>query len=224
MKKELKGELTIDERFIADAVAEEIIEQDDKEKKRFLIFLLIFIICLIFLISSISFAMFGHHHSGSHDNVIDTGSVLFSFNEGSNYIEILNAYPISDQIGKNYSGDKQYFDFSVSVGFSKKVKNKNLNYEVSLIPLNNNTLDDKYIRVYLTKNGKDISINEKIVNNFSDLDKSIKYKNGKVLITENVKKNTINNYRLRLWLSDKYEVTNKSLVFKCKVAIATYEE
>lgn len=224
MKKEQKGELNIEERVLADEVADGLINEDNKEKRKFLIFLLIFIICLTFLISSVSFAIISTYHSGSHDNVINANSVLFSFTEDSNHIKILNAYPTSDEIGKSYNGHNQYFDFSVSVGFSKKSKDKNLKYEVSLIPLSGNTLDSKYIRVYLTENNREVSIKQNTVNNFSDLDKSSKFNNGRILVIKKVTDNTVSNYRLRLWLSDQYQITGKSQVFKCKVAVATHKD
>ncbi len=221
MKKEQKGELDLASREVADIVADEILKNDDKSNRRFLIFLLIFIILLSFLISSISFAIFNSYDSGSN-NTINAGSVLFSFNEGSNYIEILDAYPTSDNVGKSFSKDKEYFDFTVSVGYSKKSRKDKLNYEVTLIPMKENTLSSKYIRVYLTENNKEVIINKNAVNNFSDLENSKIYPTGKVLIRKKANKNMINDYRLRLWLSDKYELSDKSLEFKCKVAVSTY--
>lgn len=223
MEKEKKGELIKEERVIADEVADTILSHNDNEKRKFLVLLLIFIVCLTFLVSSISFAIISSYHSGSHNNIIESGSVLFSFSENSNYIEIHDAYPVSDYVGKSYTGHNQYLDFSVSVGFSKKVKNKNLQYEISLIPLSGNTLDSRYIRVYLTENNSDVLVGDNIINNFSDLENSSRFENGKVLLTRTVKGDSINNYRLRLWLSEQYEVSDKSEIFKCKVAVSTYK-
>lgn len=222
MKKEQKGELSLENRKVADKVADEILNGNFKSDKRFLIFLLIFVILLTFLISSVSFAIFNSYNQSSSNNTINAGSVLFSFNEDSNYIKILDASPTKDEVGKTFTSPNHYFDFTVSVGYSKKAKREKLNYEVSLVPLSGNTLSSKYVRVYLTENGKDVVLTDSVISNFSDLKDSKIREGAKVLINRKVDTSMINNYRLRLWLSDKYELSDKALEFKCKVAINTY--
>lgn len=222
MKKEQKGELSLENRKVADKVADELLSKDFKSDKRFLIFLLIFVMLLTFLISSVSFAILNSYNQGSSNNTINAGSVLFSFNEDSNYIKILDASPTKDEVGKTFTSPNHYFDFSVSVGYSRKAKKEKLNYEISLVPLSGNTLSSSYVRVYLTENDKDVILTDSVISNFSDL-KDSKIKEGaKVLLHREVNSSMVNNYRLRLWLSDKYELSEKALEFKCKVAINTY--
>ena len=60
-------------------------------------------------------------HGGDIDSTV--GSVMFSFNEGSNYINMKNVYPISDDIGMSLNGDKEFFDFSISSLLKKKKGN-----------------------------------------------------------------------------------------------------
>ncbi len=224
MNKEQKGELNLENREIADMVADEILEDDSKFDKKFLIFLLIFIMLLVFLLSSVSFAIFNSYDKIYGDNVINSGSVLFSFEEDSNYIRIINAVPISDETGKLSLEDNHYFDFRISVGYSKKAKRLPIYYEISLIPYTSNSLSSSFVRVYLTENGKDVSLSKDTIVNFSDLKDSKIRSGAKVLLTRKVSENVINDYRLRLWLSDKYEMSDKSLEFKCKVAVNTYSD
>lgn len=222
MEKEQKGELSLDNRKLADKVADELLARDVNYDRKFLIFLLIFVVLLSFLISTVSFAIFNSYNQGSSDNTINAGSVLFSFNEDSNYIKILNASPTKDEVGKTYINPNYYFDFTVSVGYSKKAKKEKFNYEISLIPMKDNTLSSKYIRVYLTENDTDVRLTNDVISNFSDLKDSEINKGAKILLHKKADKDMINNYRLRLWLSDKYEISDKSLEFKCKVSVNTY--
>lgn len=225
--------MNIEERELADKVADEILREEDKKDKKLILLFLLFLIALIFLVSSISFAFF--NSNDNKDNVIETGSVLFSYNEGSNNIEILNAFPTSDAVGKSLSGDKEFFDFNVSIGFSgcdkhdhkdhkndKHDKHQELTYEISLVPVSGNTLSGDDIRVHLFENGKEVRVNDRYVNNFNDLPNS-KIRNGaKVLLTKNVNQNVVNNYVFRMWLAEDYNITPQVKTFKCVVGIDTY--
>ena len=133
----------------------------------------------------------------------------------------MNAYPTKDEIGKEMTGDKEYFKFNISVGFVKS-KHHRITYQLSLVPVNGNTLDDNFIRVYLTENGKDVLINNKSINNFSEFENSKIRSNSKVLLTRTVAKNTVNTYILRMWLSEDYEVTSDVRTFRCKIGVDTY--
>lgn len=227
---EQKGELDLRSRKTADIVAEEILKNDDRYDRRYLIFILIFIVLLTFLVSSVSFAILSSTSSGTA-NTISSGSVSFSFVEGENYINIVDAYPTGDSEGKTYTGDGKYFDFSISTAYNSSNSEK-LSYDILLLPLSDNTLDSKYIRVYLTDKSNDVYsdviIKNNSINNFSDLDTTSYsdngnvYDNAKVLYTKKVDNSMTNTYRLRLWLSDSYELSDESLVFKCKVAVRTY--
>lgn len=197
-------------------------ENEVSEDRKFTFLLFIFITILIILVSTVTFSLMNKYNVGSTDNTIDVGSVLFSFNESTSNIELINVLPISDAEGMVLSGNKEYFDFNVSVDFRKANKNKNLTYEVSLVPISGNTVDGKYVRVYLEENGKGVDILDKKVNSFSDLKDSDIRKGGKVLVTRTLTDRMTNSYRFRMWLSDKYNVDSVSRTFKCSVAIDAY--
>lgn len=114
--------------------------EDENEDRKFYFLVFIFIITLIILLSTVSFAILNKYVAGTGNNTIDTGSVLFSFNEGDHYINLINTMPTEDSIGKNLSGNNEYFDFDVSVGFDKSKKHNDITYEVSLVPVEGNTV------------------------------------------------------------------------------------
>ena len=154
---------------------------------------------------------------------IDVGSILFSFNESSNSIYMTNVFPTSDEEGKALTGDREYFDFNISAKL-KNINEGKIVYEISLIPIDGNTLNPKDVRVYLTEGGQDVSINNKSVNNYSDLPDSKYRKNGKVIYRKIISKNTISEYRFRMWLSSAAKISKTSKQFGCKVGVDAYYE
>lgn len=276
-----KKDLSVDEKVVADQVADEIleIEDDDIDKKRFFLILL-FLIGLIFLISSVSFSVLNSYYNGSNDNavdvdvnvdvdndidkvnlteepvvkkktqviiapddiasedepvepiepvepeepvepIIDPGTILFTFNEGSNYINMVDVYPTYDSVGKNLTKNNQYFDFNISSTFEEN-NIGTLVYEVSLIPTENNTIANKDIRVFLTENNKAVSITGKEVNSYSDLPNSSYREGGKVIYRKSVKGSQLSNFVFKMWLSSSASVGNVSKSFGCKIAIDAY--
>ena len=267
MKEKMKN-FSVNERQIADEVADEILtvhEEDDD--RRYFLLLLFFLICLIFLVSSISFAIFKTYYNGVGSNAIDVGvdvdvnkctrncdtdgdgicdkfcdkkerknknkdkdddknvpiypgTVLFSYNEGSNYIDMVDVFPTLDSVGKTFSGDKEYFDFNISVALIKtKIP---VTYEISAVPIDSNTIEEKDIRVYLTEEKKAVSINSNDVNTFSKLPDSKFNKNGKVLFKKTVSSNYNASYVFRMWLSSNATISKQTKKFGCKIVVNGY--
>ena len=148
------------------------------------------------------------------------GSVLFSFNEGSNYINMNNVLPTSDAVGKKLTGDKEYFDFNVSSKIKKK--KGSIVYEISLVPIAGNTIKQSDVRVNLTENGKEVSVLDSKVNNFSSLPNSSYRKGAKVIYRNVVNSNFSGDYVFRMWLSSKANIGSKPLSFACKVVVDAY--
>lgn len=148
------------------------------------------------------------------------GSVLFSFNEGSNYINMNNVLPTSDAVGKKLTGDKEYFDFNVSSKIKKK--RGSIVYEISLVPIAGNTIKQSDVRVNLTENGKEVSVLDSKVNSFSNLPNSSYRKGAKVIYRNVVNSNFSGDYVFRMWLSSKANIGSKPLSFACKVVVDAY--
>lgn len=154
---------------------------------------------------------------------VDAGSILFSFSEKSNNIYMTNVYPTKDEIGKTLTGDKEYFDFNISASFNN-VKSGKIVYEISLVPIEGNTLDSKNIRVYLTEDGKEVSITKNVVNTYSDLPDSTYRSDGKVIYKRTLDKNNLSEYVFRMWFSYDASIPKTSKQFGCKIAVDAYYE
>lgn len=271
---EYKKKLDIEEREVADEVADEILTVKKEEHRGLFYLILLFLICLIFLVSSLSFAIFDTYYNGGSSNIIDIGTkniidyiipdgnkkkddkdkkdnkgtdngssssttdpdkkkddsgkekidrgtVLFSFNEKSTSIYMTEVFPTEDEIGKKLSGDNEYFSFNISHALNSADTGK-IVYEVSLIPLKGNTINQKNIRVYLTEDGNGVSTTKNVVNNFSDLPDSSFHDGAKVIYKKTTSKNEINEYVFRMWYSSAASLPKTSQQFACKVAVDAY--
>lgn len=152
---------------------------------------------------------------------IDSGSVLFTFNEGSNYISMSNVFPTEDEIGRNLTGDKQYFDFNVAAEFDDTSKGS-LVYEISLVPVSGNTISLNDVRVYLTENKKGVSVLDNDVNTISSLPNSTYRKGGKVLYRKTVNDSYRASYEFRMWLSKDANINEVARTFGCKIVVDAY--
>ena len=148
----IKDSLNNEELKVADKVADEILQKEEQEQKRLLIFVLIFVLLTLF-VSFAGFSLF-KIKQGSNNNIINAGAVAFSYSERTNAISMINTYPMTDEVGKKLSGIGEYFEFTISTRI-ESAKISNITYEITLTPIENeNTLDEKYVRVYLEEDGK----------------------------------------------------------------------
>ena len=203
---------------VADKVADEILIR----KKDTNVFLWVLLILLVLLVSFFSLLIFSNFsiHDPYVDNYIQTGSILFSFEEGNRAINIDNALPTSDDIGKQNFKEGENFTFGVATSIKSKKQSK-ITYEISLTP-NITTLDSKYVRIYLLEDGKEILINNRSVNNYADLPNSSIRPNSKVLYKTTVLSDSRKAYTFKMWLSKDYELDEIKKTFSCYVNVDAY--
>lgn len=150
----------------------------------------------------------------------DKDTVLFTFNSGSNYIDMENVFSMSDAEGIALKGDKEYFDFNISA--LNASGSGSIVYEVSLVPSDDNTISEDFIRVYMTENGEAVSVLNEDVSNFSDLPKSSFSTNGRVIYKKTVDSSYNGNYIFKMWVSSKADSWDVSKKFGCRVMVNAY--
>lgn len=180
------------------------------------------ILLLIVSVVGITYAVFSYQREGEKNNVITTGSIIFTYTETTNGINLQNAMPISDEVGKKLErseNNEGYFDFNVSCSLAGTSR---INYEVYATKLNvENPLSEEYVKMYLTDGTTDQPIlgYDNDVPTYYSLKDSTVASGSKTLYTGSFTNSGVQSFRLRMWLSDQYTVTDQSNDFKIKVNI-----
>ncbi len=223
-----------------------------KEGTKRLIFTILGVLLLIASVFTISFAVFIFEDTSNHYNSIETGTsdgntnkkpsgnkskpkpkptpsgetIVFSYNEDSNGIELVNAIPIDDNVGKNLTNSDKahginqgYFDFSVKASGKS---NKKVKYDVYATLENGSNMDNKYIKVYLTDDNNNpyegytdqIPVFDDLSQYGSD-SKSKKLYSGSII----AKDTNVHKFRLRLWVAKDYSDASTSKTFKMKINV-----
>lgn len=170
--------------------------------KKIIIFVFIFSILLLFLIV-FSFSIYTNEPVKVKNETLDGGEVSLTYTDDENVFSIDSSTPTSDITGKKLDSADKYFDFSVSTTIDEA---NEIEYEISVKKLaDKSTIKDEEIKIYLEKQKKGTytSVFEPSV--FMPLKKDTKLgsKEGSMVLTkETVSKDTVDNYRLRMWLAD----------------------
>lgn len=198
------------------------VSREDDEVRNKVIFSIVLVILLIVLVIGVSFSIFYFKGLGQKKNTISAGELVFTYNEENNGITLSDALPVSDDIGKKIQGndkENKYFDFSVSCKMSGS---QNIQYEVYATKINvGNELDSKYVKMYLTDSTSDIPLNgyTGVVPLYSELKDSSIANDSKQLYVGEFHNTGTQSFRLRMWLSDAYQITSDAKEFKIKVNV-----
>ncbi len=180
-------------------------EQEDKKKESSskLIVLISFISVFILLFLVILIVGYINKPSKVITEKKTGGEVNISYTDKNNTLTITGATPVEDSVAiKDLTGDN-YFEFSVE---TKLDEASEVNYEISISKIvSKSTINDSDIKIYLEKENS--GSYAKIIGPvpFKGISKKtdLGTKPGDmVLATVTNKKNTIENYRLKIWLSN----------------------
>ena len=198
------------------------VDSNKKDDKYKLVLPIIFMILLVVSVVGITYSIFIYGKEGNVKNTLTTGSIIFNYTEDTNGISLVNAMPMSDQVGKNLDnnqGTNTYFDFSVSC---KMAGTQTILYEVYATPeVKYNNLDPRYVKVYLTDKttNRPVSGYDNVVPTYNNLKDSISKNDSKQLYYGSFSATGSQSFRLRMWLSDEYVVPSISEHFKMKVNV-----
>ena len=169
---------------------------------------------LVVAVVGVSFAFFTYSKQGEKENVINTGTLVFSYNETTNGIQLTNALPLKDtDVDKELTEDTEYFDFTVTATISGDIT---INYDIVALettdPDDDKTLESKYVKVML-KGGQKTATYEQdakaatFFNALTDAtditaDSETTYK-AKTLYSHSISASETHYYRFYMWLADK---------------------
>ena len=187
-----------------------------EKKKQGIVITSVLLVCLILVVIGVSFAFFTYSRQGSKENTITTGSLTFVYDEKKaegNGISLSNAFPMSDEEGKQLSGSNNVFDFQVLAS----TKGESIAYEVIGKKDDSSTLPENVTKIYLTTlSGSEetevaTTVRDGVVTTYDELsDTQIEDQTGKTLYQEVIPLNQSGyqkNFRLRMWLSEEANTT-----------------
>ena len=158
------------------------------------------------------------------DNPIDDGGkktptptpssqdIYFEYDyDNDNYIYLINQFPIRDEVGKSLQGDKRTHDFKIKVN----AKAEGVHYTIVAEKMDGNTLDDKWTKMYLVKDGGDIANCYRASNRIKTFNEYAKYQSNpkEAVIYEGIvsKSEALRgyiDYTFRMWVSEDLELQN----------------
>ena len=177
-------------------------------KKKTLILSMIGLIGLIIVTIGITYAVFTYTKLGTTDNTVTSGTLKFLYTENTGVktgIKLTNALPISDTQGKALDGDNNVFDFSIE---ATNTGTEAIPYEVTLRKKIDSTLEENYVKVYLTDRTETTEKEELAVTKYSRLPQTnidVGSEIEKTIYNSNVDGDTTNykkDFRLRMWVDD----------------------
>ena len=177
-------------------------------KRKTLILSIIGLIGLIIVTIGITYAVFTYTKLGTTDNTVTSGTLKFLYTENTGVktgIKLTNALPISDTQGKALDGDNNVFDFSIE---ATNTGTEAIPYEVTLRKKADSTLEENYVKVYLTDRTETTEKEELAVIKYSKLPQTnidVGSEIEKTIYNGSVDGNTTNykkDFRLRMWVDD----------------------
>ena len=178
----------------------------EKNKRKEIIIIVVLILLMIVIIVGTSYAAFRYGGIGETENSITTGAITMKYTETSNGITLSGALPTTDKTGMVRLTPGEYFDFNIS---STITGNTNINYEISAKREDGNTIDGRYIKLYLTKINSDGTEEALMVpETYSEETSANNYtgrpSNEMSLYTSSMNSSENNNYRLRMYVDESY--------------------
>lgn len=183
-------------------------EKNKEEIPKFLIFELS--ICIIFvIIMAIGIAVFANREEKVIIKKENGANIVLNYSSDTSGLTIKGATPTTDAVGLQRSDDGEYFDFSVETTLDNA---PSLEYEIVAIrDKTNSTIADNDIKIYLEKEKSGTYTKVFGPSKYTPLKKKDNFgaKAGSMVLLNTKKTNSsTDNYRLRMWLSDKSTTTS----------------
>ena len=179
-------------------------EKKNKKKlsaKFWVLLALICIIMLIFIVSS--FIVFNKKNNEVIQETKSGGSVSLKYSSNVSGLAIVDSPKVAETVAMADLTEGKYFDFSVNVDFDSA---DSIDYEIAITKdKTTSTISDEDIRIYLEKEDNGVYKKQFGPEKYTPLSEksSLGSKKGSMLIAKETKrKEGVDNYRLRMWLSE----------------------
>ena len=187
----------------------------EKIRKKQLITPLHITIVLFVLFLMVGFLYYQNNYNKTPKN--KNLQVIYNTNKD---ILLTNKLPLSDELGKNIdevTDVKSYVDFII-----ENKTDDNLEYDIYITKnYVKYGISDNYVKFYLTneKENPIIGYDKNIIPTFRDLGYLLNKPSSKLIYRDYIKANSSNHYKLRLWVSDNYAISDKLEYFKASIDV-----
>lgn len=175
---------------------------EKKLTKKFWI-ILICLFCVFIVIIAVGYNAFKNRERKTINKEENGGNVTLNYSTNVSGLTIMNAVKTAKEVAIKDMTDGKYFDFSIEVSVDKA---KSVEYEIYAIKdTKNSTISDEDIRIYLEKEKSGTYVQVLEPTKYTALKKNSELgtkKGNMILASSKVTKSSVENYRLRLWLSD----------------------
>lgn len=182
-------------------------EKNNEEVPKFLIFILCICITLVIIVA-VGIAVFLNREEEVIEKKETGANIVLNYSTDTNGLKITKATPTTDAVGIKSSEEGEYFDFSVETTLDNA---PSVEYEVAIIKDKaNSTISDEDIKIYLEKEKSGTYTKVFGPDKYTPTKKDSKYGSeaGSMILVDTKKTNSsVDNYRLRMWLSDKSVMT-----------------
>jgi hypothetical protein len=182
---------------------------DSKSSSRAFIIMMSLVSSLLIGLIVIGFVVFSLKGPEIVEEEENGADIVLNYSSNISGLQIRNAEKVKDDDGILNLKEGEYFDFSVEVILDNASK---VEYEISVVKDSlNSTIPDEDIKIYLEKEKDGTYTKVFGPQEFKPLKKKSEFgsKKGSMPLV-NVKKtnSNVDNYRLRVWLSDKSTLNN----------------
>lgn len=192
-------------------IAWEYREVYQMRNKKYLLYSVLSLFLFIFMISGVSYAYFVYNKDVTNV-ALTSGSINIDFSKTANTSSVVSTQSLNDNLGII---SPNYLEFTVTGTADIEA----IKYEIEVIPSNGNTLEGRYVKVYLTEYDETNDTETVLASPclYTELYNSMA-NNGKGiyqdLITGNndgTSKNYEKKYRLRAWVDENYKGTSDNI-------------
>lgn len=167
-----------------------------------------FVISIFLLIAGVGYALWTIPKTKGEPNIISTGCFKTIFTEGSSNIDLINAYPISDEQGSLTNAYNFTIENTCSLAAS---------YQVNIESLDSTTLSPSRIKISI--DNEEPVLLSSLDNSYSTIPDAL---TSKVLKSGKLTAGTSKSYSLRLWLDNTNgSDTISNEVFNGKIVVTT---
>lgn len=190
---------------------------ENKVNGKFII--IIMVLCLVFIGLVIAGIVLFNNREPKVINKNEHGAkILLNYTNDVSGLTLTKLNPTIDNVGMQDLTDGNYLDFSVEVKLDNATSVK---YEIAAVKdSTNSTVKDEDIRIYLEKENSGTYTKVFIPSKFEPLTKKSDLgspKGSMVLVTTKKTNSKPDNYRLRMWVSDKATIQDGTYSIMLKV-------